>query len=134
MNRKEQQRLKVLTRVLQGELSGPEAANTLGVSLRHERRMMAAFRREGAAGLAHGNRGLKPAHALDEEFKGQLVSLVKERYLGCNHLHLSELLRDLERISLSRSTVRRVMLARFRLACSATKRIAWLTSECSRRS
>ena len=111
LNRKEQQRLLVLTKVLQGELSGPEAAGAMGVSLRHERRLMAAFRQEGAAGLAHGNRGLRPAHALDEDFKRQLVSLVKDRYLGCNHQHLSELLKEREGISLSRSSVRRVMMA-----------------------
>ena len=110
LNPREQQRLMVLGKVLEGKLRGSEAARALGVSLRHERRLMAAFRKDGAAGIAHGNRGVKPSHALSEELKQQLVALVKERYIGCNHQHLTELLWEREGINLSRSTVRRVML------------------------
>lgn len=111
LNKKEQHRLLVLTKVLGGSMSGVVAAGTMGVSVRHERRIMAAFKEEGAASLAHGNRGVRPAHTLDEEMKLRVVALVKERYLGCNHTHIAELLRDKEGISLSRSTVRRLLLA-----------------------
>ncbi len=110
LNTKEQRRLMMLEKVLEGDVTGPQAAGALGVSLRHERRLMAAFRKDGAAGLAHGNRGVKPGHALREELKQQLVTIAKERYLGCNHQHLTELLKEREGIILSRSTVRRVML------------------------
>ncbi len=57
MNRKEQRRLVVLNRVEAGKMVGREAAQGLGLCLRQVRRLMAAYRKEGAAALAHGNRG-----------------------------------------------------------------------------
>lgn len=57
LNVKEQKRLMVLNEILAGRLTGQEAAEVLGLSLRHSRRLIAAYRQEGAAVLAHGNRG-----------------------------------------------------------------------------
>jgi len=57
LSREEQKRLKVLNQVERGEVVGWEAAQVLGVSLRHIRRLLGAYRKEGAQALAHGNRG-----------------------------------------------------------------------------
>jgi transposase len=64
LNSREQQRLMVLNQVLGGVLTGEEAAALMGVSVRQMRRLMAAYRKEGAAALSHGNRERRPAHAL----------------------------------------------------------------------
>jgi len=53
LNLKEQKRLLVLNELLAGRMTGQEAAEVLGLSLRHTRRLIAAYRREGAAVLAH---------------------------------------------------------------------------------
>ncbi len=60
LNIKEQKRLLVLNEIMAGRMTGQEAADVLGLSLRHTRRLLAVYRREGAAVLAHGNRG-KPS-------------------------------------------------------------------------
>jgi hypothetical protein len=65
MNRAEQRRLLVLNHLEAGALVNAEAAELLGVSIRQVRRLRAAYRERGAAALAHGNRGRRPAHALD---------------------------------------------------------------------
>ena len=62
LNNKEQKRLIVLNEVLAGRLTGAQAATVLGLSLRQIRRLLAAYRRDGAAGLAHGNRGREPTN------------------------------------------------------------------------
>ena len=67
LNNKEQKRLLVMNEVLAGRLTGQEAAEVLGLSLRHTRRLIAGYRRAGAAALAHGNRGRPPANKLDEQ-------------------------------------------------------------------
>ena len=54
----------VLNQVEMGRMTGREAVEALDLSLRHVRRLLAAYRKEGAAALAHGNRGRKPSHAL----------------------------------------------------------------------
>jgi transposase len=61
----EQQRLLVLNDLEAGIVISAEAAKLLGVSVRQVRRLRAAYGERGAAALAHGNRGRRPAHALD---------------------------------------------------------------------
>lgn len=87
-----------------------EAAGMMKVSARHARRLRVAYRREGAAGLAHGNRGRRARNAVAAEMAERVVSLVQERYRGVNQQHLTELLEEEQGIRLSRSTVRRVLL------------------------
>ena len=48
LNKKEQKRLMVLDQVGEGKIFGREAAEVLGLSLRHVRRLLAAYRKEGA--------------------------------------------------------------------------------------
>ena len=75
LSQKEQARLETLNRVLEGQLQVEEAAVVLGVSERHAWRMLAAYRREGAAALAHGNRGRRPANATPADVSRQVVEL-----------------------------------------------------------
>ncbi len=60
MNKEEQRRLLVLNGVEVGEVTVREASGVLSLSLRHVRRLLAAYRRESAQALAHGNRGRRP--------------------------------------------------------------------------
>ena len=107
----EQQRLVVLNRVLMGDLTAAEAAAALERSVRQVRRMLAAYRKEGAAALAHGNRGRTPAHALDPALGQRVIALAQTTYAGLNDTHLSELLAEEAGNSLSRHTVRRLRRA-----------------------
>ena len=109
MNQKEQARLSVLNSVLEYQVPIAEAAELLGVSPRHARRMLAAYRERGAAALAHGNRGRRPHNATLPAEAAAVVELATERYEGANHTHLTELLREREGIDLSRPTVRRIL-------------------------
>ncbi len=87
-----------------------EAAELMALSLRQVRRLRAAYREEGAGGLAHGNRGRPSSNALDARTAERVVALAKQRYAGVNQQHLTELLEEEEGIRLSRSTVRRILL------------------------
>jgi transposase len=111
LNEKEQQRLMVLNQVERGELTGDDAAVLMGLGLRQVRRLLAAYREEGGAALAHGNRGRRPVHALSEETRKQVVSLAQGRYEGFNHHHLTELLAEREGLVVSRSSVWRILTA-----------------------
>ena len=102
LNRKEQRRLMILNEVEKGQIAGKEASKLLGLSLRHERRLLAAYRKEGALALAHGNRGRKPNHALDDILKRKVLELAQSAYLGCNNQHFADLLAEREGINLSK--------------------------------
>jgi transposase len=109
LNSKEQKRAMVLTRVIEGGVTVQQAGEVLGLSVRHVRRLKAAYMREGPAALAHGNRGRRPAHALEDTLRRQVVELAQTTYGRCNHQHLTELLAEREGIHLSRSSVRRIL-------------------------
>jgi transposase len=108
---KEQRRLMVINKVERGEIGGREASDVLEISLRHLRRMLVAYRKEGAVALAHGNRGRKPANAIEEGVRRCVVDLARSTYLGFNQQHFTELLAEREGICLSRSSVRNILLA-----------------------
>ena len=92
MTRKEQTRLQVLNGVLEQQVTVDEAPQILGLSERHLWRILAAYRKEGAAALAHGNRGHRPSNSVPAELRDRIVDLARERHAGVNHTHLSELL------------------------------------------
>ena len=108
---KEQTRIQVLNAVLEGEVTAVKAAGLMGVSERHGRRLLAAYRKEGAVAIAHGNRGRKPSTTTCPDTQHRVRELAEGRYASFNHTHLTEMLAEREGIALSRSTVRRVLLA-----------------------
>ncbi len=57
LSTKEQNRLNILKGVLERYWPIRKAAPLLGVSGRHGWRLLGAYRKDGAAGLAHKNRG-----------------------------------------------------------------------------
>lgn len=100
----------ILNGVETRKLTGKMAAELLGLSVRHTKRLLAAYRKDGAEALAHGNRGKKSGHAIDESTRSKVVELAETVYAGCNQQHFSELLSEREGIMLSRSSVRRILL------------------------
>ena len=110
LNTQEQKRMMVLNRLLVGQLTAVEAAVLLDLSERQVRRLLAAYQKEGAAALVHGNRGRKPVQAISEEVRRQVIELASTKYAGCNYQHLRDLLAEREGIELSRASVRRIRL------------------------
>ena len=110
MNQREQARLSVLNSVLEYQVPIAQAAELLGVSQRHARRLLAAYRERGAAALAHGHRGRRPVNATPEALVVDVAQLARTRYAGVNHTHLAELLAEREGIHIGRTTLRRVLL------------------------
>jgi transposase len=111
VNSKEQGRIRVLNLVLSGHMTVGEAAETMQLSVRHTRRILAAYRKEGARAVIHGNRGRQPRHTVPEEVRARVVELARATYPSFNDSHLAEQLDEVEGIRLSRSTVRRIRRA-----------------------
>ena len=109
LTQREQTRLQVLNSLLAGHMTTEQAATLIGVSACHTRRILAAYRQEGAAALAHGNRGRRPANATPETMAADVVVLARTRNAGVNHTHLSELLQEHEGIDIGRNTLREIL-------------------------
>ena len=110
MKPKEQARLQVLNNLLAEQITLYQAAELMGVSTRHARRILEAYRRNGAAALAHGLRGVKPANAVPEATRSRVVHLAGTIYHGANHTHLAELLSEREGVDIGRTTLRRILV------------------------
>lgn len=110
LNRKEQNRLMVLNQIEKKQLSVVQASLVLKITERQVWRLLAAYRREGAAGLAHGNRNRKPTNSFPGELKEKIVELATCKYWGFNHTHFTEKLAECEKTYVSRSSVRRILL------------------------
>lgn len=82
LNTQEQKRLLVLNRLLCADLTMQEAATLLGLSTRQVRRILAAYRKEGAAAVVYGNRGRQPAHTISQQERTRVVEVVQTTYAG----------------------------------------------------
>lgn len=109
---KEQHKLKLIVDYESGKIYAKEAAELLGISKRHFRRLVAKFRERGPASLAHGNRGRVPANRLSDTVRQEILRLAKEKYRDYNDCHFTEELGEqAQPIMVSRSTVRRIRQA-----------------------
>ena len=107
---KEQTRLRVLNSLLAEYMALDQAVELMGLSPRHNRRILADNRDKGAASLAHGQRGRQPSNATPEAIRSRVVHLAQTMYEGANHTHLSELLSEREGIDLGKTTLRRILV------------------------
>jgi len=106
-----QQRLTVLTHLLAGDVTLPQAAAYLRLSERQVRRLAAGYRRVGAAALVHGNQGRVPINRHPDELRERLVRLATTSYAGVNRAHLAELLTEREALVIPERTLRRILEA-----------------------
>ena len=79
LNQREQARLEILNHVLQSWMRVHEAASLLGVRQRQAWRLLAAYRKEGAAALAHGNRGRRPVNITPTMVRDQVVTVARTK-------------------------------------------------------
>ena len=106
----EQRRAAVLGELDRGEMTSARAAEVLGLRRGHLRRLLAKYREKGPGALAHGNRGRKPANALDPTVTAKVAELARTKYAGLRAKHLAEKLGE-EGIKISLSSVRRILIA-----------------------
>ena len=106
---KEQQRSEVVSRWLAGVITTDEAVALLGCSERTAWRLRAAMVRDGAAGLAHGNRGRASPRRLPGAVRARICELARTTYRGYNDSHLAEVLAEDEGIAISRAALRRLL-------------------------
>lgn len=111
MTAQQQRRVRVLGRVLAGELTMAEGSLELGLSERHLWRLRAALLADGPAGLVHGNSGRASPRRTGADRISRIVEL-RERYGPINDTHFCELLAEREGLVLGRETLRAMLRAR----------------------
>lgn len=96
---------------LAGRITNREGAAALRITPRQFQRLRARFREAGAPALRHGGRG-RPSHRrLAASTTVQVQALLSGRYQGFNDTHATEKLLEVEKIAISRESVRRLRRA-----------------------
>ena len=111
MTMNELQRVKVMERLCAGDLSNQEAADELSICRRQIIRLKKKYTEQGDRGLIHGNRGRQPRHCLRDEIRDKVLALYQQKYYDFNFSHFTERLNEEENISISRSSVARILKA-----------------------
>jgi transposase len=105
-------RYEVIIKAIDQTITVNEAAKTLGLSTRQIKRLKQKVKEHGAAALIHQNSLKRPAHALSEQTKEQIIKIRKQpEYDRCNIRHFRELLAEHHDIELSYTTLRNLLLA-----------------------
>ena len=100
---------EVIKELVERNGSKNRAALKLGCSRRSIDRYVAGYISEGKTFFAHGNRSRLPINAIPRDLAAKVVSLYHEKYYDSNFTHFTQLLRKLENIDISLSTVRRIL-------------------------
>ncbi|BDF48008.1 transposase [Lachnospiraceae bacterium] len=97
------------------------AALTLGCTIRHINRMLAGYKTYGKVYFVHGNKGPQPANTIQNDVKITIIDLYRSKYYDANFTHFTELLDRHEGISLSVSSVSKILESEYILSPKVTR-------------
>jgi len=109
VSQRELHRIHVVRLTIEGRESVGRGAKLLGISPRQMKRLRRKMKKRGVKGLVHGNRGKQPWNKTASAKIEKVIKWVRGKYQGLNDTHLTEKLKEKEKISISRSAVRRIL-------------------------
>lgn len=108
---KELRKLKVIEQVIEKRLKRKKAATLLGLSVRQIIRLVKDVRRDGAKGIIHKLRGKISNRRYEEKPKEKILNLCRKKYEGFGPTLAQEKLEELDKLYVSRETLRQWLLA-----------------------
>lgn len=110
MSNKEIKRLEVMQKLEDKRMKQGEAAEKLGVSVRHVKRLLKNYREEGAEGLISKRRGKPSNNQVDETIRQKILDLLKGKYKGFGPTLAHEKLGEVEGLKISDEWIRQLMI------------------------
>jgi hypothetical protein len=104
-------RFKVLTDVQEKRLRQVDAASILNVSTRHVRRLLSQLATYGAQSLVHAARGRPSNRRYDDNFRAEVLRIVREHYFDFSPTFALEKLSENHNLIVSKETLRQWMIA-----------------------
>jgi len=99
-----------MQRLAEKRMSQKEAGAMLHLGTRQVKRLLKAYRKQGAAGLVSKQRGRQSNNCLSESVKKQALNLLKTKYQGFGPTLAHEKLVEKEKLKLSDESVRKLMI------------------------
>jgi transposase len=110
MSEKERERSHVVRQAIECRLSQQEGAERLGIGVRQFKRLVRAWKRDGAAGLVSRQRGQPSHNRLADAQRSRVLALLKEKYEDFGPTLAAEKLLELDGIAVSRETIRQMQI------------------------
>jgi Helix-turn-helix domain len=111
MSKKELDRVHVIRKLLDKQITQHKAAELLGLqSDRQVRNLVGKFKKHGDQGLVSRQRGKPSNRSFDQKFKKQVMALVKEKYPDFGPTFAAEKLAEYHDIQISDETLRKWMI------------------------
>ena len=110
MSKTELTRLEIMKRLEEKRLKQKEAAEVLGITERHIRRLLRAYREQGERGLISKRRGKPSNNRLKPEVKQQAIDLLHSRYHDFGPTLAQEKLNEVHELKLSVESIRQIMI------------------------
>lgn len=112
LNKKEVRRLKILHKVMEGEVTQVSASEVLGIGDRQIRNLLEKLRKEGDRGIIHRNREKRSPRKMSSDQEGLIAEIVGRRYADFGPTLAAEKLEECEKIKVSKEKLRQIMLAK----------------------
>ncbi|MBZ9636555.1 helix-turn-helix domain-containing protein [Clostridium sp. FP1] len=109
----EMDKYSTIKKLIETDGNKKRAAIALNCSVRHINRMIKRYKKSGKEFFIHGNRGRKPAHALDANTKQLILDLHCTKYPEANITHFSGLLKKHKNITVSASAIHSILMQDF---------------------
>lgn len=101
----EKKKLRVINKLIEGEINGTQAAKKLKLSTRQIRNLKRQVLNEGVDGVIHKNKNYKPYNTYDSEVSTFITKLYRKEYRGTNFSEFARIVQDEYGVTASRSTI-----------------------------
>ncbi len=105
LSKTERKKLRVITKLLEGEINGTQAAKKLGITTRQVRNLKRQVIEEGRDGVIHKNKNYKPYNTYDTEISTFVCKLYRREYRGTNFSEFARIVQAQYGVQASRSTI-----------------------------
>ena len=109
MSQQNLQRIKVIENAVEGRIDVARASELLKLSTRQVKRLKKDYQAAAAAWVHHGNRGRPPANRISAAERKKVLEMAQGKYKDFNDTHLWEKLQKVEKMTLSRQSVQRIL-------------------------
>lgn len=104
----EKKKLRVIKKLIAGEINGTEAAKKLKITTRQVRNLKRQVLTVGAEGVIHKNRYHKPVNTYEEELRKEIAHIYRVDFRGTNFTEFAKVMQD-RGYNLSRSTIYNIL-------------------------
>ena len=110
MTSQEAERLAIINSLIAKKINGADAAKQLGLSVRQTKRLKARVIKKGVKGIIHKLRGKEGNNKIEKKLLKEVKKIIQKEYFDFGPTLTAEKLMEINKINLSVTTVRKLMI------------------------